>query len=167
MWTLSRSLFLLLIMDNATYMLWSCVPVLLLVFVVGECNSTDQTLVHNIQINTVYQFRVQLSPANSCHCVNIETVMGSSSLINQWCIQPVISAGNQLCTIAESNSMYLSQPVAIEAGLIDNVECSHPFVIQNTMDTAVAYEGMFGSCPEAQCFFPLTPLPSVNNEDEM
>ena len=39
--------------------------------------------------------------------------------------------------------------------------------MQNTMDTAVAYEGMFGSCPEAQCLFPLTPLPSVNNEDEM
>ena len=141
------------------------VVVVVVVFLLGECNSTDQTLVHNIQNNTVYQFRVQLSPAHSCHCVNIETVK-SVSLINQWCIQPVISTGNQLCA-TKSNSTYLSQPVAIEDGLIDNLMCSHPFVKQNTMDTAIAYEGMFGSCPESQCLFPLTPLPSVNNEDEM
>ena len=147
-------------------MLRSCVLVLLLVFVLGECNSTNQTLIHNIQTNTVYQFRVQLSPAHSCHCVDIETV-GSVSLINQnWCIQPVISTGNHLCATA-SNSTYLSQPVAIDGDFIDNVDCSHPFVIQNTMDTAIAYEGIFGCCPVSQCLFPLTPLPSVNNEDEM
>ena len=167
--TLSQSYshdLLLLLMTMLVIMLWSCVLVLLLVFVLGECNSNNQTLVHNIQDNTVYQFRVQLSPAHSCHCVNIETV-GSTSLINQnWCIQPVISTGNHLCA-TESNSTYLSQPVAIGDNFIDNVECSHPFVMQNTMDTAVAYEGKFGSCPEAKCLFPLTPLPSVNNEDEL
>ena len=134
-------------------------------FFLGNC-STSQTLLHSIDINTVYQFRVQLSPAHSCHCVNIETV-GSISLINNWCIQdqPVKNIGNQFCA-TESNSTYFSQPVTIEDNFIHDVRCSHPFVMQNNIDTAVAYEGMFRCCPESKCLFPLKPLKIMNSANK-
>ena len=141
-------------------------------FFVGNC-STSQALIHSIETNTVYQFRVQLSPAHSCHCVTLTATNPAFNQFLDWCVQPITNISTKLCAM-ENISTYLSKPVAIQRfSIIGNLElaleCSHPFVMQNTMDTAVAYEGMFSSCPEShmQCLFPLESLKTMSKANEM
>ena len=129
----------------------------------GMCESENDKLIREIKTNTVYQFRVQLSPAHSCHCVNIETV-GDINLDNRWCE----ASSNVLCAKNELTMMtYLSQPVvtmmnaSLEPAPLD---CGHQFVKLNVTDIAIAHEGTFESCPKHQCLFPLMPLTSVNNK---
>ena len=131
-------------------------------FFLGNCSTNKQTLLQ-IQTNFVYQFRVQLSPAHSCHCVTLTAAMMFNGFLD-WCVQPITNTSTKLCA-TENISTYISKPSAIR-DVFDNVECSHPFVMQNTMDTAVAYEGMFGCCPESQCLFPLKPLKIMNKANK-
>ena len=131
------------------------------VVVIGECNSTNQTLVHNIQNNTVYQFRVQLSPAHSCHCVNIETVGDIKLLNGGWCND--LQNTTTICAAEGATRTYLSEPVAVISttnSTTQHVGCDHSFAAHNVMDLAIAYEGDFTSCPGSQCLFPLLPLRS-------
>ena len=110
--------------------------------------------------NTVYQFRVQLSPAHSCHCVNIETV-GDINLVNRWC-----EASNVLCAKNElTMMMYLSQPVVtmMNTSLV-RLDCDHQFATLNVADIAIAHEGKCECYPKHQCLFPLMPLTSANDE---
>ena len=131
---------------------------LLLLYDAGMYESDNKT--HEIKNNTVYQFRVQLSPAHSCHCVNIETV-GDINLVNRWC---EISS-NVLCAKDELTTMtYLSQPVTMMNGNLVSLDCGHPFATLNVTDIAIAYEGKFECYPKHQCLFPLMPLTSVNDE---
>ena len=134
------------------------------------CNSTNQTLVHNIQNNTVYQFRVQLSPAHSCHCVNIEAVGDIDLVEGRWQCSNFINGmfSMSVCAIEDMIRTYLSEPVAVLTNSIHHVEChSNSLAVVNTMDTAIAYEGIFGSCPVSQCVFPLNPLSNTNNGSDM
>ena len=129
------------------------------IFVVGECNSTNQTLVHNIQDNTVYQFRVQLSPAHSCHCVNIETVGDIKLLNGRWCND--LQSTKTICAAEGATRTYLSEPVAMISttnNTTEHVGCNHSFATHNVMEMSIAYEENFMSCPESQCLFPLLPL---------
>ena len=130
-------------------------------FFLGNC-STSQTLLHQLQTNIVYQFRVQLSPAHSCHCVTLTAAFNG---LFEWCVQPITKTTTKLCA-TENISTYLTKPFAI-SDIFEIVECNHPFVMQNTMDIAVAYEGMFSSCPESQCLFPLKPLKIMNKANKM
>ena len=130
----------------------------------GNC-STIQKLLHQIQTNIVYQFRVQLSPAHSCHCVTLTATNPTFSDFLNWCVRPITHTPTKLCA-TENISTYISKPSAIRE-FFEHVECSHPFVMQNTMDTAVAYEGMFSCCPESQCLFPLEPLKIMNKFNKM
>ena len=132
-------------------------------FFLGNC-STSQTLLHQIQTNTVYQLRVQLSPAHSCHCVTLRTDQLFNGFLD-WCVQPITNTPNKFCA-TENISTYISKPGVIRPPF-ENVECSHSFVMQNTMDTAVAYQGMFSCCSESQCLFPLKPLKIMNKANEM
>ena len=136
----------------------------------GVCNSTNQTLVHNIQNNTVYQFRVQLSPAHSCHCVNIEAVGDIDLVEGRWQCSKFINGmfSMSVCAIEDMIRTYLSEPVAVLTNSIHHVEChSNSLAVVNTMDTAIAYKGIFGSCPVSQCVFPLYPLSNTNNGNDM
>ena len=119
------------------------------VFLVEECDSTNQTLVHNIQNNTVYQFRVQLSPAHSCHCVNIETVGDITLLNGRWCIKPGII---KICADESRTSTHLSEPVAVVARASNYttqiVDCDRQFVMDNIMNGAVGSEELLSiDCP--------------------
>ena len=135
-------------------------------FFLGNC-STSQTLLHSIETDTVYQFRVQLSPAHSCHCVTLTDHPQFIRFSGQWCVQPITNTPIKLCA-TENISTYLTRPFVIPESLLlaQSTECSHPFVMQNTMDTAVAYEGMFSCCPESQCLFPLEPLKIMNKANK-
>ena len=138
----------------------------------GMCESDNNKLKREIKNNTVYQFRVQLSPAHSCHCVNIEAV-GDINLVNRWCN----TSSNVLCAKNESTTMtYLSVPVHV-VNMTDaddgpanakptpaHLDCEHRFAKLNVTDIAIAHEGTFESCPKHQCLFPLMPLTSVNNK---
>ena len=133
-------------------------------FFLGNC-STSQTLLHQIQTNIVYQFRVQLSPAHSCHCVTLTATDPAFNDFLKWCVWPITNTPTKLCA-TENISTYISKPIVIRPHL-ESVQCSHPFVMQNTMDTAVAYEEMFGCCPESQCLFPLESLKIMNRDNIM
>ena len=137
-----------------------CCCLLLLLYDAGMYESDNKTLTHEIKNNTVYQFRVQLSPAHSCHCVNTTTV-GDVNLVNRWCetSSNVLCAKDELTTIT-----YLSQPVTMMNGSIVSLDCDHPFVTLNDTDIAIAHEGKFECYPKNQCLFPLMPLTSVNDE---
>ena len=132
---------------------------LLLLYDAGMYKSDNKT--RKINANTVYQFRVQLSPAHSCQCVNIETV-GDVNLVNRWCetSSNVLCAKNKLITM-----MYLSEPVVTRAnGSLVYLDCDHPFTTLNDTDIAIVHEGTFECYPKHQCLFPLMPLTSVNDK---
>ena len=136
-------------------------------------------MVHEVQTNVAYQFRVQLSPANghSCQCVKIEVNISRHS-IQKWCMPTQLST-SRFCAVQGKMMVYISQPTAISQPTpvqtppsspsitTTDVNCDLPFVMSNITDIAVAHDDMsFVCCPESQSLFPLTPLPSVN-EDEM
>ena len=75
---------------------------------------------------------------------------------------------NSVCAIEDLIRTYLSEPVAVLTNSTHHIECrSNSLAVVNIMETAIAYEGMFGSCPVSQCIFPLNPLPNTNNENDM
>ena len=137
-------------------------------------------MVHEVQTNVAYQFRVQLSPANgySCQCVKIEVNISRHS-IQKWCMPTQLSTSSRFCAVQGKMMVYISQPTAVSQPTpvqtppsspsiaTTDVNCDLPFVMSNITDIAVAHDDMsFVCCPESQSLFPLTPLPSVN-EDEM
>ena len=129
------------------------------------CESDNNRLKREIKTNTVYQFRVQLSPAYSCHCVKIETVGYINLVSDRWCN----ASSNVLCARNESTTMtYLSQPVVTmmdaSTGELKSLDCDHQFAKLNVTDIAIAHEEVFESCPKHQCLFPFMPLTSVNNK---
>ena len=90
-----------------------------------------------------------------------------NGFLDLMCVQPITNTPNKLCAM-ENISTYFTRPIAISVQFAGDAECSHPFVMQNTMDTAVAYEELFDCCPESQCLFPLKPLKiNMNKAEEM
>ena len=147
----------------------------------GMCEDTTQAMIHDeVQTNVTYQFRVQLSPANghSCQCVKIEVNISRHS-IQKWCMPTQLNTP-RFCAVQGKMAVYISQPTAISQPTpsststspsisTTDVNCDLPFVMNNITDIAVAHDDKsFVCCPnhESRCLFPLTPLPSIN-EDEL
>ena len=140
----------------------------MILFNVGLCNCTGDSFMADP--NTQYQFRIQLSRAPSCHCINagdftnqLITLLSLLSNVLDWYHEESnqiikVSAGSNanLCPSDNTTSTFLSpilQRLSITQQCNSDTFCPH-----NTTDLAVAYKETFANnCTTERCF-PFAPL---------
>ena len=137
---------------------------LIITLSIGICNCTTEPSLDTVARE--YQFRVQLSVASSCHCVNVANVNSAlqiffvtSNPITNWCTEDfnVIST-SLLCATENKTSTFLSPLLNANATV---VQCSNNnmYADQNNTDIAVAYNHtVFSSCSLSHCI----PFMAVN-----
>ena len=136
----------------------------------GLCNCTEDSFTRDPNNTRQYQFRIQLSRAPSCHCINaggftnqiIKLLSGGGSVLDWYheesnqIIKVSADSNASLCPSDNTTSTFLS-PILQKSN--DPLQCnSDPFCPHNTTDLAVAYNETFANnCTTEHCF-PFAPL---------
>ena len=114
--------------------------------------------------NTQYQFRIQLSRAPSCHCINAERftnqlitlLSGGGSWYHEKSNQIITVPDANLCPSENYTTNTFLSPILqhISSNSQLSPECnSDTFCPHNTTDLAVAYKEKFAnSCTTERCF---------------
>ena len=98
----------------------------------------------NILTGIQAQFRLKLSPAKSCHCVNItfsrEVILNSTEFLcgKGFTHHPV------LCSVEDKSITLLTQIYSMSASAF--LSCSESITTTGDDDAALAYEGGIMSC---------------------
>ena len=132
------------------------------------CDCTEDSF--TVDSNTQYQFRIELSRASPCYCINTTDLVGevvkqslTTGTTLTWYHQGsnnaiVVSDDTSLLCPSDNNtSTYLTE---ILQKPLDNRDCNNDtFCPHNTTDLAVAYKDTFNasSCTTEHCF-PFKPL---------
>ena len=106
-----------------------------------------------------------MTPASSCHCVSLTSITQPfGSVLTAWENGDFWCGNSQplLCAADDKVSRFLSRVVTVTDNSIAACDSNH-LSSYNTTSLAVAYDGVFGTCPETQqqCF-PLSPLQQNN-----
>ena len=138
----------------------------MILFNTGLCSCTGDSFM--VDPNTQYQFRIQLSRAPSCHCINAGDF--TNQLIELLSLATTLDwyheESNQIITVPDANlcpsdnyttNTFLSPILQHNSQL--SPECnSDTFCPHNTTDLAVAYKETFANnCTTERCF-PFAPL---------
>ena len=140
------------------------VTLILILLSIGTCNCTPEPSLDTEARE--YQFRVQLSAASSCHCVDVtnvncalNNVFKTANVITNWCTEDFDVRNNSLlCATENKTSTFLSPLLNANTAA---VHCSNNNVYagQNTTDIAVAFNHtVFSSCSQSHCI----PFMAVN-----
>ena len=107
-----------------------------------------------------------MTPASSCHCVTLTNITQPfGSVLPAWTSGEFWCGTNQSlpCAADDKVTRFLSRVVNVtDNSNIQIAACGDNHLsTSNTSDLAIAYDGVFGTCPEAQCFS-LSPLQQNN-----
>ena len=136
----------------------------MILFNAGLCSCTGDSFV--VDPNTQYQFRIQLSRAPSCHCINAECFTnqiissGRGSWYHEKSNQTIAVPDANLCPSENYTTNTFLSPILQHINNSQlNPECNNDtFCPHNTTDLAVAYKETFANnCTTEHCF-PFAPL---------
>ena len=144
--------------------LHSYLRVVTLILSIGTCNCTPEPSLDTE--DREYQFRVQLSAASSCHCVDVtnvnealRNVFQTTNIITKWCTKDFDIINNSLLCATENKTSTFLSPLLNANTAADQCSNNNMYADQNTTDIAVAYNHtVFSSCSQSHCI----PFMAVN-----